>query len=260
MTAPNAFVWYELLTTDTEGSQSFYRDVVGWTLQDSGMKEVTGMDYTLITSASGPVAGLMALPATAAAGGGRPGWLGYVGVEDVDAFAARVQQAGGAVHQAPTDIPGVGRFSLVADPQGAPFVLFKAAAMPAPPAEPAGGAPGRIGWHELVTTDWRSAFDFYADLFGWTRDTAIDMGPMGTYQLFATGGTAIGGMMNRPPAVPASFWLYYVNVPDIPAAVARVKALFGQVLHGPAQVPGGSWIVQCLDPQGAMFALVGPDK
>jgi predicted enzyme related to lactoylglutathione lyase len=58
--------------------------------------------------------------------------------------------------------------------------------------------------------------------------------------------------------VPVPFWLYYVNIVGIDAATERVRAAGGQILNGPMEVPGGSWIVQCSDPQTAMFALVGP--
>ena len=60
-------------------------------------------------------------------------------------------------------------------------------------------APGRFGWNELLAGDVPTVWPFYATMFGWTKADAIDMGPMGTYQLFASGGTSIGGMMNRPP-------------------------------------------------------------
>ena len=72
------------------------------------------------------------------------------------------------------------------------------------------------------------------------------------------GGDPIGGMFNRPAEVPVTFWLYYFNVDDIDAAVRRVEAGGGKVLNGPMEVPGGAWIIQGQDPQGAMFALVGP--
>ena len=62
--------------------------------------------------------------------------------------------------------------------------------------------------------------------------------------------------MNKPDGVPSPAWLFYFNVPEIDAAVARVTDNGGGILTGPLQVPGGSWIVQCMDPQGAMFALV----
>ncbi len=82
------------------------------------------------------------------------------------------------------------------------------------------------------------------------------MGPMGTYQLFAAGAEPIGGMMTKFDGIPAPFWLYYFTVGAIDAAAARVTDKGGQVLQGPHPVPGGSWIIQCRDPQGAMFALV----
>jgi predicted enzyme related to lactoylglutathione lyase len=85
----------------------------------------------------------------------------------------------------------------------------------------------------------------------------MDMGAMGAYQIFSIGGQAVGGMMNKPPMVPVPNWLYYINVADIDAAIDRVKTGGGQILNGPMQVPGGDWIIQGKDPQGAMFALVG---
>jgi predicted enzyme related to lactoylglutathione lyase len=84
------------------------------------------------------------------------------------------------------------------------------------------------------------------------------MGPMGVYQTFATSGAPCGGMMTKTPETPAPFWLYYFNVDAVEAAMVRVKDADGQIIHGPTQVPGGSWIAHCLDPQGAIFAMVGP--
>ena len=93
-------------------------------------------------------------------------------------------------------------------------------------------------------------------MFGWTKAEAIDMGPMGTYQLFATGDDPVGGMMMKPEAIPMPYWGYYFNVESIDAAAARVTGRGGRILNGPMQVPGGQWIVQCVDPQGAVFNLV----
>ncbi len=105
--------------------------------------------------------------------------------------------------------------------------------------------------------DGASAFAFYSGLFGWTKAEAIDMGQMGVYQTFATGGAPCGGMMTKKPETPAPFWLYYFNVDAVDAAMARVRDGGGQIIIDPMQVPGGSWIAHCLDPQGAMFAMVG---
>ncbi len=108
-----------------------------------------------------------------------------------------------------------------------------------------------------MAADWEQALAFYNELFGWQKADAMDMGAMGTFQLFSAGGPAIGGMFTKPPMVPAPHWLYYFTVGDIDAAVERVKAGGGEILNGPMEVPGGGWIIQGKDPQGAMFALFG---
>jgi hypothetical protein len=248
------FVWYDLMTSDIKAAESFYRRVIGWDAKDSGLAD---RSYTLLSVGPAMVGGLMPIPEAARANGARPVWTGYIGVDDVDAYAARVKAAGGAVHRAPEDIPGVGRFAVVADPHGAIFNLFKGDSEQEPaPAAP--GTPGHVGWHELSAGDGASAFAFYSGLFGWTKAEAMDMGAMGVYQLFATGGAPVGGMMTKMPQTPAPFWLYYFNVDAVEAAMARARNAGGQIIHGPMEVPGGSWIAHGLDPQGAIFAMVGP--
>ena len=251
-TAQNSFVWYELMTTDTDAAKAFYGKVTGW-----GATPMPGMPYTMFTLGETPVGGLMDLPEDAKKMGAGPSWIGYVGVDDVDATVEHIRRLGGTVYVPPRDIPEVGRFAVVADPQRATFALFRPLSAPeGGPAQP--GTPGRVGWHELLAEDWQKAFAFYGELFGWQKADAVDIGPMGTYQLFSIGGQPAGGMFNKPPMVSAPFWLYYVNSDGIDAATERVKAAGGRIANGPMQVPGGSWIVQCLDPQGAMFALLGP--
>lgn len=250
------FAWYELATTDAEAAVDFYRKVVGWNAQDSGMP---GVRYTIVSAGEAGVGGIMAMQPETCAAGGQPGWIGYIAVDDVDAYAGRVTAAGGAIRRAPDEIPGIGRFAIAADPHGVPFVLFKPTPREVPPRPPV-GTPGTVGWHELHAGDGAAAFTFYAGLFGWQKDQAMDMGAFGTYQLFKADADPIGAMMTKAPHIPAPFWLYYFVVDAIDAAHARVTGNGGQVLHGPMEVPGGSWIVQCQDPQGVMFALVAPKR
>ena len=247
------FVWYELMTTDTEAAKAFYGSVVGWGAQAAPMPNTA---YILFQVGTTAVAGLMTLPEQARSMGAPPRWLGYVAVEDVDATADQATGLGGAEHVPPTDIPSVGRFAVIADPQGAVLALFRAATAE-PCAPPPPGTLGHAGWHELLAVDWEKALEFYGTLFGWTKADAMDMSGMGIYQLFSVGGQTIGGMFNKPPAVQRPFWLYYFNVEDIDTAVERVTAGGGTILMGPMEVPGGGWIVQGTDPQGAMFALFG---
>jgi predicted enzyme related to lactoylglutathione lyase len=248
------FVWYDLMTTDTAAATAFYGAVIGWDAVDAGLPD---RQYTILHAGSAPMGGLLALPQSALDAGARPSWNGYIAVDDVDAIAARIVDAGGAIVHAPNDIPGVGRFAIVTDPQGAAFSLFKALDKPAASAAPF-GTPGHVGWHELGAINWEAAFAFYAGVFGWTKADAVDMGPMGTYQLFAIDDMPVGGMMNRMDGQPAASWSYYFNVDEVNAAVARVQNAGGQVVNGPHQVPGGSWIAHGVDPQGGSFAITGP--
>lgn len=251
-----SFIWYELMTEDPDAAIRFYGTVVGWTARDSGM----GGDnpYRLLSADGVDVGGLMKIPAEAKSAGMRPCWLGYVGVDNVDAAVEKAKGDGASVHVPPTDIPNVGRFAMIADPQGAAIYMMQGAS------DETSGAfdqkkSGHGNWHELHTSDWTKAFDFYARQFGWTKGDALDMGPMGTYQLFRAGNGDIGGMMNSPN-FPRPMWLYYFGVPSIDHAVTRITGNGGSILHGPAEVPGGALIVQATDPQGALFALVGPAR
>ena len=252
--APCHFAWYELMTPDPIAASTFYNAVVGWQARDAGMPD---MAYTLLSAAGVDVAGVMELPREAVQQGIPPCWTGYIAAPDVDAHVAKLTAAGGTVHRRAEDIPGVGRFAVVADPQGAVFILFApAGGMTRPPVAPY--TPGHVGWHELHAGDGASAFAFYSALFGWTKVSAVDMGPMGVYQTFGAGEPAFGGMMTKPSGAPGPCWRYYFTVGSVKAAIIRATNGGGQVVHGPMEVPGGGWIANCIDPQGAAFSLTGP--
>jgi predicted enzyme related to lactoylglutathione lyase len=242
MTSPyGQFCWYELITPDPAGAKAFYSKVIGWATKP------VAPDYDVFEAGGAGVGGVMALNDELKALGVPPNWGGYVFVEDVEAAAHKVVELGGAVRRPPTDIPNMGRFAVVADPQGAVFLLFQDTQNATrPPVDPK--AVGQCGWRELMATDWKAAFDFYAEMFGWTKHDAVDMGPMGTYQTFAIDGVQSGGMMNRPPQLPAPFWGYYFRVAGADAAVERIEAGGGKVEMGPVQVPTGEWVVQAVDP------------
>ncbi|WP_027153841.1 VOC family protein [Mesorhizobium sp. WSM2561] len=253
--SPMSFFWYELMTTDLDAAEAFYTAVVGWKAQP--FDGAPGMPrYIVMNVGERGVGGLMTQPDEVRQTGMPPAWIGYIHTGDVDASTKSLKEAGGTVHREPDDIPGVGRFAVVADPQGAVFNFLQPIGPDQPPLPAT--TPGNIGWHELYTTDWRAAFDFYAGQFGWTKGDAMDMGPMGTYQLFAAGGEPVGGMMNKSEQVPVPVWQFYFNVPAIDAAAKRVTDNGGTILIGPMEVPGGGWIVMCTDPQGAHFALTAP--
>jgi len=244
------FAWYELMTSDTQAAGKFYSDVVGWTTQE--MPGGDGPPYTTFNIDGVGIAGMLTIP-------GHTAWVGYIAVDDVDAHIEKVVEAGGKLLRPATDIPGMLRFAVMADPQCATIVLFTAnPAMPSPQ-RPVPPAAGTIGWHELNTTDIDAGFDFYSKLFGWTKLSDMDMGPMGLYRIFDEGDhkqMGDGGMMLKGPHMPVSSWTFYFCVDSISAAVKRVESGGGKVMNGPMQVPGGGWIITGQDPQGAMFSLV----
>jgi predicted enzyme related to lactoylglutathione lyase len=204
------------------------------------------------------VSGMLTIPPEAKAMGAPPCWTGYLWVEDVDAATDKLKAAGGHVMRPPMDIPNIGRFAIVTDPQGAPFALFRDAGGNPPPAPPPNTA-GLSGWRELHAADGAAAFAFYAGQFGWTEASQFDMGPMGVYRLWDKGGQQ-GGMMTKAAQAPGPFWLYYFLVEAADAAAARVTDKGGKVMHGPHEVPGGMWAMQCVDPEGAWFGLVASKR
>jgi predicted enzyme related to lactoylglutathione lyase len=244
------FGWYELMTSDTKAAGTFYSDVVGWTTH-----EMPGGDsgpYTTFNLGEVGIAGMLTIPGHAA-------WIGYISVDDVDAHIEKIVEAGGKRLRPAQDVPGMLRFAVMSDPQGAAMVVFTPnPAMPSPE-RPEAPAPGTIGWHELYTTDLDGGFDFYSKMFGWTKLNDMDMGPMGAYRIFDQGDQkemGDGGMMIKAPYIPVSCWTFYFCVDSIGGAIRRVEAGGGKVTNGPMQVPGGSWIINGQDPQGAMFSLV----
>jgi predicted enzyme related to lactoylglutathione lyase len=246
------FVWYDLVTTDVSGAIKFYKDVIGWGTQ---AWEGGEMPYSIWTAGDTPVGGVMTLPDEARKTGTPPHWFAHVAADDVDALTKKAESLGAKTHVPPTDIPKVGRFSIIADPQGAVIALFKGSGPEM--LRPAEATSGHFSWHELMAGEWEAALHFYSQLFGWQKTDAITS-PMGTYQMYGKGGRTFGGMATKPKDYPAPpHWLYYVKVDHLDAALARVKKGGGQVMHGPMEVPGGDRVAQCMDPQGAAFALHG---
>jgi uncharacterized protein len=240
------FVWYDLLTTDAEAAKAFYTAAVGWTVQSWGEGS-----YAVWLAGETQIGGVMEYPPVP------PHWMAHVSVDDVDAAARRAEELGGRIQAPPADIPNVGRFAVVADPQGASFSLFR------PNGEvvvPDGKLVRGVGWRELHATDHDGVWPFYRDLFGWKEVSTFDMGEPGTYRIFRHPADQedafLGGMFNgaaletRPP-----HWLYYVNVDSMDGALSRIEKAGGKLLEGPMPVASGGQSAHCMDPQGARFAI-----
>ena len=250
------FVWYECLAADLKAAEDFYTALIGWTTQPF---EGGPMPYTMWVNDATPIGGLLPLPDEAKQQGAPPHWLAYVSTPDVDKTLADASAAGARVLAGPMDIPTVGRMVVLADPQGAVLAAFTPAGET--PTQPPQDAIGAFTWHELLTSDPDAAFDFYSSLFGWVKTETMDMGDMGTYQMYGpTPELTVGGIMKKPDQMPVAAWNLYVNVDSTDTRAAQVKELGGQVMGDPMDIPGGGRIAQCLDPQGAMFAPLRPGQ
>ena len=242
-------VWYELMTTDMQAAEKFYSAVVGW--KTAPFMEASH-PYTTFNQGENGVGGVMTRPPEVKA---PPFWAMYVAVPDLKEAAAKITRLGGKAHTDVMDIPTVGRFQMMMDPQGAAFYIIEPSREERRPEGPA--QVGEASWHELMTTDMPAAMQFYQDVFGWQPGDSMDMGEMGPYQMFNRPHGMIGGMMNKPPqmaSVPPN-WQIYFRVPDVHAAAERITANGGTILNGPMEVPGGDWVVNAMDPQGAAFGL-----
>ena len=239
------FSWHELMTTDLDAARDFYTKITGW---GTSMWDGGDMPYEMWMNGEIPVGGLMDLPAPEVP----PCWLAYVSTPDLDGTLAKVRDHGGSVLKEMA-VPQVGRFAVVADPQGGVIATIE------PEGETPGhdGAPGlgEFSWHELATRDADAAWAFYSEVFNWQAADRMDMGEMGFYQVFGGGAHPLGGIFNGPPEMCAIGWLLYVRVPDVHAAVKTVTELGGRILNGPMEVPDGDLIAQCMDPQGVAFAV-----
>lgn len=261
MTKPaGRFIWYELMTTDPQGAAAFYEAVVGWTIV--GQTEPGApVDYRHIVRADGGHnGGMLVLTDQMVANGAQPCWLGYLHVADVDAAVSAIVADGGKVLMPKMTIPE-GSFALLTDPQGVPIYVMTPVPPPGQPAAVSdafdGMTPQHVSWNELLAPDLDAAKAFYAKHFNFEFNSSMPMGPMGDYCFVDHGGDTIGAMMQKPPEVPVGLWNYYIRVADIEAATATVRDLGGKVLAGPMEVPGGDWVINGVDPQGAAFSLVG---
>jgi predicted enzyme related to lactoylglutathione lyase len=245
------FVWDELMTTDVEGAKKFYSALVPW--KTKPWDDETS--YTLIENAGVEIGGI----ATPSGEGRKVEWMPSVYVYDLDACIRQVPRIGGTVVRPPEEIPNMGCWSLIAGPDGARISIFEPADPPKPGNERAPGV-GEFSWHELMSGDYKASWEFYRQLFGWEKIDEHQVDRLGTYFIFGRKGAATGGMFTRSAEMPPASWVCYLQCESVAKGVETVRANGGRVMREPSEVPGGSWIAQCTDPQGVMFALTSRSK
>ena len=248
------FCWYDLMTPDPAGAKRFYPELFSWKVESFPFASAD-QPYDMWSVGGSTLGGVAKLTEQQRGMGIPPHWLPSVQVDNLDQTASKATQLGGRVVVAPMDIPETGRYAVLTDPQGAMIAIFQAEG----PFSGFDGTAkmGRPSWHELMTTDYKRAFEFYSALFGWEKIEEVDMGPLGMYFEYGKDGQMFGGMYNRPPEMGGMhpFWLPYFHVKDVETSTAAARKAGATVQNGPMEVPGGSWIVVMGDPQGAAFAM-----
>lgn len=249
------FVWYDLMTTDVEAAKRFYSSLAGWSTELFD-KSPPQNPYTLWKHEGSAIGGVVGLTSEQRARGIPPHWMPSVQVNNVDSTLRQAESLGGKTVVPPMDVPDTGRYAIIQDPQGAMIAIFTPKSGPMATAFDGTPRVGRVSWHELTTTDYKKAFDFYRQLFGWAKTSELDMGGGNMYFMYGMTGKMFGGMYNRPPnmaSVPP-FWLNYIFVKDLNKSLDSATRAGAKVVNGPMDVSGGK-IVVLADPQGAAIAL-----
>ncbi len=260
MSATGSFIWYELMTSDATAAAKFYGMVVGWEIADHADPQ-SGMDYRMIGRGDGGYnGGVLALTADMVEHGARPTWLGYLHVADVDGAVKAIVADGGRLLMPRKDLP-VGAIAMVADPMGTPFYVMapippresptrRATFLMSPPRSTCAGTNSRALTSRAQSGSMRSTSASNSrTACRWARWAVM------TSSITAAYASAI---MQKAPQNPNAAWLFYFGVQSVTAAKAAIEKGGGKVMNGPHQVPGGDWVVIAVDPQGAVFGVVGP--
>jgi uncharacterized protein len=245
------WVWFDLMSKDVEASKRFYTTVLGWGVEAWPMGDQT---YTMFKGDDNKTLGGV-MPLTGDMAHAPPMWVGYVSVADCDASAAKATQLGAKVLFPPTDIPSVGRFATVQDPQGAVFNLFQGKDPTTTPRDLR--TLRNMGWHELATQDAAGSWRFYSELLGWNKGEGMEMGPGMVYQMYQANGRDLGGMSPTMNPQQPTAWMFYVNVPNCAETLALAQANGATPMYGPMDVPGGRKAAAFMDPQGAAIGILG---
>lgn len=245
--------WIDLATPDPAASRAFYGALFGWTFDEEDTDR-PGVTYTMCRKGESAAAGIMLLSDEMAASGMPPVWTTYVTVDDLEARVAKVAGAGGQVLQPPMDVMDAGRMAVLSDPTGAVVCLWEKK-------EHIGSEVinehGALTWNELISSDVPAVAAFYAEVLGWTSETAPM--PMGDYTVFFTPGgneRGIAGAMAPPMEGMPSFWGVYFAVDDCDATVAAATERGATVLAEPMDIPEVGRMAALLDPQGAAFSVM----
>jgi len=233
------FVWRELMSGNVNESKRFYSEVFGWKMEDFPMGD---FQYTVIKANDRQIGGMMPKQP----GMEHSAWLAYVSVADVDKAASEAKKAGGTVIVEPKEIPNVGRFSILADPQGGVITAFRDAKEDrVPDGRP---AVGEFCWEQLSVAEPSKVKSFYQSVIGWTFE------PFGEMVVAKAGEKSVASLNQAPPNTPSQ-WLSFVSVDKLSSARERVKRNGGVVLMDEITVKEVGSFAVCKDNQNAVICL-----
>jgi hypothetical protein len=244
--------WIDLSTSDLDRAQDFYGTVFGWTFESAG-PEYGG--YVNAAKDGQPVAGLMSNDPQ---WNSPDGWTSYLHTADIAATRSAATSAGATTCVAPMEIKDKGHMAMLTDPTGAFFGLW----------QPIGhkgfnvvNEPGAPGYHQLTTSDYGKALDFYRQVFGWHTETVADTDEF-RYSTAIFDGDALLGVMDGtrdlPEGVPSN-WSFFLGAEDVDKTVQLVKDNGGSVIRDAADTPYGR-LAAVADPTGAGFNLSSLDQ
>ena len=240
-------VWHTLNSSDVEKAKRFYSELLGWDVEATTI----GEHEVSIISADGTGHGDF----QQASDGVPSHWLAHVRVDSVDEAVRRAEAQGGKALVDPFDMPEVGRFGIVRDPQGAVLSTYT------PESEFPVGT-GIFLWDELISDDVEASKRYYKAVVGWSAD-AMDMGEF-VYTIFKRGpndemGSA-GMFPKREGMEMPNAWVTYIATDDVDATIAKGEQL-GATVHVPAMdVPNVGRLAMLADPTGAAFGLFKPER
>jgi predicted enzyme related to lactoylglutathione lyase len=243
----NKPAWVDLATSDAAAARDFYSRLFGWDLEVSDDPQYGG--YATAKLGEKSVAGIGPKQGEDAP----TAWSLYIGTEDADALAKKVESAGGKVIAPPFDVGDQGRMAVFADPSGAVISAWQPAGM----SQFVSGVLNAYGWAELNARGLEPAVAFYEEVFGWTHSTS-PFGEGQEYTQFEHDGESIAGALEMSPMIPAgtsSYWMLYFTVDNVDAAYQKALEHGGHEMVAPQDFPGGRFAIVS-DPQGAAFGLL----
>ncbi len=244
----NRPAWVELSSSDPAASRAFYSKLFDWVVEVSTDPQYGG--YGLAKIGDMDVAGIGAKQSPEAP----TAWSVYIGTDDAEGLAKKVQAAGGTVIAPAFDVGDQGRMAVFQDPSGAFISAWQAKAMNPRPAN----TPNSFGWAELNARGVEKAIPFYEQVFGWTRKTSEVGGGAPPYTEFQLGGESVAGAWEMSPMVPAevpSYWMVYFTVDDVDRSFRKAIEAGAHEMLAPDDFPGGRFAILS-DPQGASFGLL----